>query len=340
MNKNKLKKYTLTTKNDTYLFVLVLGLLLLGLVLLCIYIYSKRKTEPFVNDSNSNIIIPNIIGGIGNQLFVVAAAFTYSKDNNYKLMLDNRKDVHSHGKSRETYNDTLFSKIPIYTNDKTNFIHMSENEYVSRIMNNSSNTITNSNIFLTDGFYQEANYFNKYRNDILNLFEPTQDINTKVNELCKINNINISNDFLVAIHIRLDDVYTPIDDDKRVYDKDEYDTIIKKLPEHLQSNPNTKFILFSNDIPRTKDIFKPTQVDSSRMIYIQSEDYVELALMSKCNDYIASPSTFNWWGIYLNKNPKKNIFIYWKRDSDYRKDFYKKYDYLQESNNVTINLYK
>jgi hypothetical protein len=211
------------------------------------------------------------------------------------------------------------------------------NNNSNRNNNTNNNTNIKSNIFLTGGFYQEAKYFNKYRNDILDLFEPTQDINTKVNELCKINNINISNDFLVAIHIRLDDVYTPIDDDKRVYDKDEYNTIIKKLPEHLQTNLNTKFILFSNDIPRTKDIFKSTQVDSSRMIYIQSKDYIELALMAKCNDYIASPSTFNWWAIYLNKNPKKNIFIYWKQDSNYRTDFYKKYEYLKENNSVTIN---
>jgi hypothetical protein len=348
--KIKQNKIQNTKTNSIYLNYKYLVLLVLVLLIgvLCIYIYYKNQ-EPFENESNSNsnsnsnIIIPDIIGGLGNQLFVVASAFAFAKDNNYKLMLDNRKDVYSYGKPRETYNDTLFSKIPIYTTDKINFINMNENEYVSRTTNNSSNTITNSNIFLTGGYYQEAKYFDKYKNEILDLFEPTQDINSKVNELCKINNINISDsgdsvhDFLVAIHIRLDDVYTPIDSDKRVYDKDEYDIIIQKLPEHLQTNPNTKFIIFSNDIPRTKEIFKSAQIDSSKMIYIQSKDYIELALMTKCNNYIASPSTFNWWGIYLNKNPEKNIFIYWKQDSDYRKDFYKKYDYLKENNSVTIN---
>ncbi len=68
--------------------------------------------------------------------------------------------------------------------------------YISRISNSSINintTITNSNIFLTGGYYQENNYFNKYRTEILDLFEPTQDVNNKVSKLCKINNINISN---------------------------------------------------------------------------------------------------------------------------------------------------
>ena len=75
------------------------------------------------------------------------------------------------------------------------------------------------------------------------------------------------------------------------------------------------------------------------MIYIQSEDYVELALMAKCNAYIASSSTFNWWGIYLNKNSDKKIFIYWKQDSNYRKDVYKNYEYLKD-NNIVNNIYK
>jgi hypothetical protein len=334
-----------------YIFILLIALLIGLLIGLCIYIYLKRKTifENYENNdsNNTNIIIPDIIGGLGNQLFVVASAFAYSKDYNYKLMLDNRKDVYSYGKPRQTYNDTLFHKIPIYDNDKKDFINLNESEYASRIennkTNNNTNTITNNNtnnttnknIFLTGGYYQEAKYFDKYRNEVLDLFKPTEDINNKMNELYKINNINIDSDYLVAIHIRLDDEYTPIDADKRVYDKDEYDIIIQKLPEHLKTNPNTKFIIFSNDIPRTKDIFKPSQIDSARMIYIQAEDYVELALMSKCNDYIASPSTFNWWGIYLNKNPAKQIFIYWKQDSDYRKDFYKKYEYLREHNIVS-----
>ena len=342
-NKAQNKNKNINTK---HLFLLVLLILC---ICLCIYIYYKKyykKINEKFNNSNSNsnsnstnnnIIIPDIIGGLGNQLFIVASAFAYAKENNYKLMLDNRKDVMSYGKPRQTYNDTIFINIPIYTNDKTNFKNMTENEFASRTTTNEKQNDIKSNIFLTNGYYQEANYFNKYRNELLDLFKPSNDINNKVDNLCKINNININSnsnsnqDFLVAIHIRLDDVYTPIDSDKRVYDKDEYETIINKLPEHLEINPNTKFIIFSNDIPRTKNIFKSAKIEDSRMIYIQSEDYIELALMAKCNNYIASPSTFNWWGIYLNNKANKKVFIYWKQDSDYRKDFYKKYEYLKEN---------
>lgn len=332
----KLLKY-LYVIDGVYILILILiiGIFFLYKGIYFLYKYIKNK-ESYVNNTNNNenkIIIPDIIGGLGNQLFIVASAFAFSKDNNYKLMLDNRNDVYSYGKPRPTYNKTVFTKIPITTIDTKDFTKLNENDYASGNYkdnkDNKYNTDNKSkNIFLTGGYYQEAKYFDKYRNELLDLLEPTTESLNKVNEIFKKNNININNDFLVAIHIRLDDVYTPIDADKRVYDPDEYDKIIEKLPEHIKTNSNTKFIIFSNDGPRTKDIFKNAKIEDSKMIYIQDEDYIELYLMSKCNDYIASPSTFNWWGIYLNRNLNRKIFVYWKQDSDYRKDFYKKYEYL------------
>ena len=311
--------------------LIIISIIILVFILVFRLYRINNNTEHFEANENK-IIIPDIIGGLGNQLFVIASAFAYSKDNNYNLMLDNRKDVGSYGKPRPTYNNTVFYKIPltdIDTNTK-DFTRLNENEFANGTLSDNNKNINknkNKNIYLSGGYYQEAKYFDKYRNELLNLLEPNPDTLNKVNDILKQNNIT-SNDFLVAIHIRLDDVYTPIDADKRVYDDDEYQTIIKKLPEHLATNANTKFIIFSNDIPRTKDIFKSAEIDVSRMIYISSEDYVELELMSRCNEYIASPSTFNWWGIYLNKNPDKKLFIYWKQDSDYRKDFYKKYEFF------------
>ena len=297
------------------LLIIIIILIIISFVF--IYYYSKQN-----ENLTDNIIIPDIIGGIGNQLFIVASAFAFAKDHNYKLMLDNRDDVYSYGKSRPTYNTTIFSKLPITNTNPNEFIRVNEYEYAS-------NTNINNNIFLTGGYYQEVNYFDKYREELLDLLDPPIDTVNKINDIFKINNIDINKDFLVAIHIRLDDIYTPIDSDNRVYDKDEYDTIINKLPKHLKYHSNTKFIIFSNDISKTKNIFNNVNIENNRMIYIESEDYIELYLMAKCHDYIVSPSTFNWWGIYLNKNPDKKLFIYWKQNSGYKIDFFKKYEYFK-----------
>jgi hypothetical protein len=314
-------------KNIKYLVIFFIILLI---VIIIYRIIKSLRIENYENENN--IIIPDIIGGLGNQLFLVASAFAFSKDNNYKLMLDNRKDVSSYGKPRPTYNNTVFYKIPVTDIDTSKFKKLNETDFA-----NGYNKVKNENIFLTGGYYQEAKYFDKYRKELLELLEPNEETKNKINQIIKNNNINLETDNLIATHIRLDDIYTPIDADKRVYDEDEYETIRKNIPEFFKSNSNTKFIIFSNDVPRTKDIFKNISgnIDTSKLIYISSDDYVELGLMAMCNEYIASPSTFNWWGIYLNRNldnVKNKIHIYWKQDTDYRKDFYKKYEYLIDSN--------
>ena len=306
------------------------------IVLILIFYILKYKIKNFFKIKEffetENIIVPNIIEGLGNQLFIFAAGYAYSKKYKYKLILNDTGDIYSASGKRPNYNKSLFNKIPIAKIDISSMKEIDELEY-SKIINNDdiiNNISSNNNIYLTKGYYQECKYFNKYRNELLDLFEPTNEILSKIDEILSTNNIDIKNDFLVAIHIRLDDSLTPNNHEKRIYDNDEYNIIIQKLPEHINNNPKTKFLIFSNDMSRTKEFFKQSQVDSSKMIYIHSEDYIELYIMSKCNDYIAAPSTFNWWGIYLNRNPNKKVFIYWKQDTEYRIDFYKKYEYLRD----------
>ena len=56
-------------------------------------------------------VVPDIVGGIGNQLYIVSAAYEYALKNNKTLCIDNSKQsIPSWGKYRPTYNDTLFSK--------------------------------------------------------------------------------------------------------------------------------------------------------------------------------------------------------------------------------------
>ena len=64
------------------------------------------------------------------------------------------------------------------------------------------------------------------------------------------------------------------------------------------------FLVFSDDIEWCKEHFK---VDN--IIYIEDEkDYIEIYLMSLCDNDIIANSSFSWWGSFLNKNPNKKVF--------------------------------
>ena len=59
-----------------------------------------------------------------------------------------------------------------------------------------------------------------------------------------------------------------------------------------------KIIVFSDDIPWCKENFK-----FDNIVYIENEkDYIEIYLMSLCNNNITSNSSFSWWCAWLNEN--------------------------------------
>jgi len=60
--------------------------------------------------------------------------------------------------------------------------------------------------------------------------------------------------------------------------------------------------------------------------FIENEkDYIEIYLMSLCNNNIISNSSYSWWGAYLNKNKNKKIVSpskWFKSESIIMKDLY------------------
>ena len=122
-----------------------------------------------------------------------------------------------------------------------------------------------------------------------------------------------SSDKNICVHIRLVDKFTP-NDHEGIYSNSEIHKISKKLDD-LKGNK----LIFSNDINKCKKLLK-----NKDLIFVNEKDYLELYLISYCNYYIASPSTFNWWGIYLNEG-KFEIYIPWNNDSEYRKYLYNIY---------------
>jgi hypothetical protein len=68
---------------------------------------------------------------------------------------------------------------------------------------------------------------------------------------------------------------------------------------------NKTIILFSNDIDWCK---KNLILDGKELIYIENNfDYIDLWMMSLCENNIIANSSFSWWGAWLNKNNNKIV---------------------------------
>jgi hypothetical protein len=312
-------------------------LLIIGLIILIISaIFFIKNTEYFSNQNQNGIVIPNIRDGLGNQLFIVAAAFSYAKRNNKTLMFDSDKKEGVIIQGRPLYLNTVFSRIPVSSTislQDNSLKSLDEAEFNKHIDGNvvltgGSNYVYPDIKYINNGYYQCPSLFNKYRSELLSLLKPTDDMIARANKILKANNIN-KNIPMMAIHIRLDDHLTRINHENRVYSASEYDAINSQL----HTFKNIQFIVFSNDIKRAKLLIRHNTIPIK---YISDKDYIELTIMTMCTEYIASPSTFNWWGIYLNPRRNKKIHIFWKVNSEYRQDFIEKYQYLSDGNDYRI----
>lgn len=151
------------------------------------------------------------------------------------------------------------------------------------------------NNVMLDGYFQSERYFVKYRNKLLDHFEPRKDdvdyIMTKYGHL-------LNHPKSVGIHLRwyFEDGAGAV---FIQYGKDYLKKATAKFPK------DSLFIVCSNNIEFAK-INMPDNL--SNVHYIENEpDYVDLYLLSLCKHNIITNSTFGWWGAWLNKHPEKIV---------------------------------
>lgn len=291
------------------------------------------------------MIILNLKGGLGNQLFQYAAARHLALVKNVPLKLDcwsSYKNDPFHRSYKLSYFNIIenfisedeisnllakgefFRKIIRFVSRKVKsriliYIISQINTcfklqyYVEKSLNYNEQLIRlkNKGIIYLDGYWGSEKYFHDIENIIREELTvknvPDEQNQTMINEILAVESI--------SLHVRRGD-YISHPDASKVFgmcSMEYYDAAIKKLSEKIE---NPHFFIFSDDqewVQKNLILPFPTTYVT---LNGSEKDYEDLRLMSLCKHNIIANSTFSWWGAWLNSNPHKTVIApkIWFRD--------------------------
>ncbi len=270
------------------------------------------------------MIIVNMNGGLGNQMFQYALgmALSISKETALRLYI---KEVQNRGDHNGFELDNVFSISASIATAKDrrqvlgfryshrlikllclkNIRILKSSRYISEKSFNYQHNIfnTGNNIFIY-GFWQSEQYFSNYRDAILKEFTFAQPFNEENLALKK----TIQSCLSVSIHVRRGDyISNPVTNKFHgALSADYYQKAIDKL-----KLDNVLFVFFSDDSDWVKHHLALTILNDGNFIVVDcnsaGDSANDMRLMSLCQHNIIANSSFSWWGAWLNTNPGKIV---------------------------------
>ena len=110
------------------------------------------------------------------------------------------------------------------------------------------------------------------------------------------------------IHVRLTDYLQ--ESSFGLLSRSYYERAISNLQKSGELKPGSKFWVFSDDIPAAKELL--SFIEGEQIRWIGNEETCPgktLELMRLCRNYIISNSTFSWWGASLSHNERAKVFF-------------------------------
>ena len=271
------------------------------------------------------VIIVNLKGGLGNQMFQYALGYTLAKNKKVPLFFDLRLmeeekikpsprnvprdfDLDIFGIKKEIVSKKDLIKIIQFPNnyrlrkyisiilDKLNLFIFYEKKRVfnQRIFKNSF-----KNIYL-DGLWQSEKYFKDIRDEILQIYN-FEKIKKKEKNINFLKKIDFSKSVCLNVR-RTDFINNPEHNVVNInYYKNAYTNFKNILGD------NFKIYVFSDDLEWCKKNLKFNNIEFVEHEYAGFKFYDYLYLMSSFKNFIIPNSSFGWWACWLSKYTDKVI---------------------------------
>lgn len=282
-------------------------------------------------------IIVQISEGLGNQLFMYAHALSLSKSLNRKLEIDNttgykrkknllRKhqqySLNNFNLSAPLANDDflinnnyynllkkLFLFIDIFKKRKTFYIEIKKKINGFKVVNQLTkfdNNELEDKIYIL-GNFENSKYFNNIRSKLLRDFTLKNQYIDFNNPL--INKLKDSNS--ISIHIRRDRFSDQIGYEFEVL-KEQSIKFTNEIIEYINravlffnnkiNNPH--YFLWTNNMDQIENLSK--KINVANLTFVKSyNDINDFNLFKYSKHFIVGPSSFHWWGAWLNEYKDK-----------------------------------
>lgn len=282
------------------------------------------KSLSFDNKSYLSI---NLKGGLGNQMFQIAAGCAIAWLNQMEPVFEKIYESPSVFESRPVYWNSLFKNVPVKKKYEMEKIPMIPLQYPSNEF--SPVRISHNKSYRIDGYFQNPQFFEPVRNQIIDMFQlPEQQMgslraifrNTLLGNVMKPT---------VMMHVRRGD-YLKLSHVHTVQPVEYYTRSMELIESQVNihkdalgySASDIVYVIFSDDIEWCKKTFG--EGDTTRQwVFVDDVirrkckttpelkdipiDVCELMLMTLTTHSIICNSTFSWWGAYLNRNPRKLV---------------------------------
>jgi len=240
------------------------------------------------------MIYCNLVGGLCNMFFQIAATKSISLQKKTDCSFPNLDSHLSYLTSETTHNPNLSNAFEynIFFSKLNKTTPLTSLPIYNYPFNYDELELPHDNFFI-NGFFQSEKYFDKFRPEILKLFQVDENI---------INDIYTNHPFLLtsittSLHVRRGD-YLNYPNHHPVLTKEYYDTSVKLLYDQTDF-----FVVFSDDINWCMKNFS-----GKKFFFVENtKDYISLLFMSLCSNNIIANSSFSWWGAWLNKNENKKV---------------------------------
>ncbi len=221
----------------------------------------------------------NRLGGVGNEMFQIAAAYCFSLKYSMDYAIPIINDNPHLNQEPFLFPNVKYSgnipELPIYTEPSFEY---SPIPYMP-------------NVYLR-GYYQSYLYHYQYKPELLKLF------NIPVN----------FKEGLIFLHLRLGD-YKTLGKFHQIIS----DSYITDSLAWFSARGHKKFFILSDEIEEAKKMINSERFTKLQFEYSEGKTELEdLSLMASCEGGIMSASSFSWWGSYLGTNENRQI-IYPKK---------------------------